>query len=71
MKKFGNTAKKISAVLDVIGKGERLRVQDIAARLRNIGYRIEEGQLSMFIYYYMLYKHLQRERANGVNYYFV
>ncbi len=71
MSKFGNTANKVRAVLSVMREGEKLKVQEIAARLRSTGYRVQEGQLSMFIYYYMLYKHVQRERANGVNYYFI
>jgi hypothetical protein len=70
MKKFGNTANKIKAILSVVDSGERLKGRDIAERLIGQGYEAREGDINMFIYHYMLYKYLHRERVDRVNYYF-
>lgn len=67
--KFGNTANKIKAILSVIHESERVKSRDIASRLKNLGYRVNESQINMFIYHYMLYKHLDRQRIKGVNHY--
>lgn len=70
MKKFGNTANKIKAIMSVVDGSERLKGRDIAERLIRQGYEAREGDINMFIYHYMLYKHLHRERVDRVNYYF-
>ena len=70
MKKFGNTANKIKAIMGVVDSGERLKGRDIAQRLIKRGYEVKEGDINMFIYHYMLYKYLHRERVDRVNYYF-
>ena len=70
MKKFGNTANKIRAILNVVDSGERLKGRDIANRLKTQGYEARDGNINMFIYHYMLYKYLDRERVNGINYYY-
>ncbi len=70
MKKFGNTANKIKAILDVVDNGERIKGRDIAGRLKGLGYDAKEGNVNMFIYHYMLYKYLDRERVKGINYYY-
>jgi hypothetical protein len=67
--KFGNTANKIKAIISVIRKNEKVKGRDIAKRLSRLGYKTDEGHINMFIYHNMLYKHLKRERINGVNYY--
>jgi hypothetical protein len=70
MKKFGNTANKIKAIMSVVDSGERLKGREIARRLIKQGYEAKEGDINMFIYHYMLYKYLHRERVDRVNYYF-
>lgn len=69
MRKFGNTAHKISIVLKAFRDGETLSGGEIARRIKRMGYRVNEGSLKMFIYYNMLYKYLQKEPINGVNHY--
>ncbi|MDI6655654.1 MAG: hypothetical protein QME59_07210 [Candidatus Hydrothermarchaeota archaeon] len=69
--KFGNTARKVNAILSVFRHGEKLRGREIVERIRGRGYRVNEGNLNMFIYYNMLYKYLQKEQIKGVNHYFV
>ncbi len=71
MRKFGNTANKIRAILNVIERGEGVSGRDIASRLKRKGYRVKEGNINMFIYYNMLYKYLTREKVKGINQYFV
>jgi len=70
MKKFGNTANKIKAILNVVDSDEKLKGRDIANRLKTQGYDARDGNINMFIYHYMLYKYLDRERVNGINYYY-
>jgi len=67
--KFGNTANKIKAILGVIKENELIKGSDIAHRLSEKGYTVEDGNINMFIYHNMLYKHLTRERIKGINYY--
>ncbi|MFH1775027.1 MAG: hypothetical protein ABH874_08760 [Methanobacteriota archaeon] len=67
--KFGNTARKVNAILGVFRHGEKLRGREIVERIRGRGYRVNEGNLNMFIYYNMLYKYLQKEQIKGVNHY--
>ncbi|MBU2560553.1 hypothetical protein KKA03_06625 [archaeon] len=70
MRKFGNTANKIRAIMSVVDdSGERLKGREIAKRLEIQGYEVKEGDINMFIYHYMLYKYLTRERVDRVNYY--
>ncbi|WP_456474966.1 hypothetical protein [Candidatus Pyrohabitans sp.] len=69
MKKFGNTANKVRAILEVIQPGEVVNGRTIAERLAERGYRVNEGHIKMFIYYNMLYRHLRKVRINGVNHY--
>jgi len=70
MKKFGNTANKIRAIMGVVDVGEGLKGRDIAVRLKRRGYEVREGNINMFIYHYMLYKYLDRKRVKGINYYY-
>lgn len=67
--KFGNTARKVNAILDVLRRGEKLSGEEIAERIKGMGYRVNEGNLKMFIYYNMLHKYLQKEQIKGVNRY--
>lgn len=69
--KFGNTANKIRAILDVVEKANGISGKEIASRLKTKGYRAEEGNINMFIYYNMLYKYLTRKKVGGINQYFV
>ncbi len=69
MRKFGNTANKVRGILDVVREGEKVTARVIAGRLRVMGYRAKEGHIRMFIHYYMLHKHLERVRVNGINHY--
>ncbi len=69
--KFGNTANKIKAIISVIRSGERINGRGIATRLIRRGYDVDESHINMFIYHYMLYKHLARERVRGTNYYYL
>jgi hypothetical protein len=71
MKKFGNTANKINAILSAINHGERLTGRQIAERIKKMGYRVNEGNIKMFIYYNMLHKYLAKESIKGVNYYYL
>lgn len=70
MRKFGNTANKVKAILSVVDSGERLKGRDIARRLIKQGYDANESNINMFIYHYMLYKYLDRERVDRINYYY-
>lgn len=67
--KFGNTARKVHAILNVFEHGERLSGREIVERIKRRGYRVNEGNLKMFIYHNMLYKYLQKEQIKGVNHY--
>lgn len=67
--KFSNTARKINAILNVLRRGEKLSGEEIAERIKSMGYRVNEGNLKMFIYYNMLHKYLQKEQIKGVNHY--
>ncbi|WP_457555971.1 hypothetical protein [Candidatus Pyrohabitans sp.] len=69
MKKFGNTANKVRAILEVIEPGEVVDGRTIARRLAERGYRVNEGHIKMFIYYHMLYRYLRKVKINGVNHY--
>lgn len=71
MKKFNNTAEKINVIRNVFRQGEKLNGREIANRIKRLGYRVEEGNLKMFIYYNMLYKHLNKEYVNGTNRYYL
>jgi len=71
LKKFGNTANKIRAILSVVESGETVRGKDITNRLTKKGYRVKEGHINMFIYYNMLYKYVTRQKVNGINHYIV
>ncbi len=70
MKKFGNTANKIKAIMHVLNSGEKLNGKSIVSRLKDQGYVAKEGNINMFIYHYMLYKYLDRDRVKGINYYY-
>lgn len=71
MKKFANASERINAILGVFRENKRmLGGREIAENLRTKGYNVDEGELRMFIYYYMLHKYLGKERKNGVNIYF-
>ena len=69
MKKFGNAADKINVILSVFNEDERLKIRDIASRVKDMGYNIKDAHLRMFIYYNMIYKHLKKEDINGTNRY--
>ncbi len=71
MKKFGNTANKIKAILRVIRECEGASGREIAKKLAEEGYRVREGNINMFIYYNMLYKYVTRKKINGINRYFI
>ena len=70
MKKFGNAAGKVKAVLSVFDEGEKLKGKEICSRMQEQGYRVEDGHLKMSIYHNMLYKHLEKEDIKGVNHYY-
>jgi len=71
MKKFTNSSERINAILGVFREnGRKLGGREIAENLRVKGYNVDEGELKMFIYYYMLHKYLGKERKNGVNVYY-
>ncbi len=70
MKKFGNAAGKVKAVLSVFEEGEKLNGKEICIRMNEQGYRVADGHLKMFIYHNMLYKHLEKEDVKGVNHYY-
>ncbi len=67
--KFGNTANKVRAILDVFNDGEMLKGREITQRLARAGYRVNEGNIRMFIYHYMIYTYLKKEVVNGANHY--
>jgi repressor of nif and glnA expression len=69
VRKFGNTANKVRAILEVIEPGEMVDGRTIARRLAERGYRVNEGHIKMFIYYHMLYRYLRKVKINGVNHY--
>lgn len=70
MKKFGNTANKIKAILRVIQECEGASGREIVKKLAEEGYRVKEGNINMFIYYNMLYKYVTRKKVDGINRYF-
>ncbi len=67
--KFGNTANKIRAIVGVMRNNELVKGREISERLARLGYAVNEGHITMFIYHNMLYKYVERERVNGLNYY--
>ncbi len=69
MKKFGNTAVKINVIKSVFVEDEKLKGKEICERVRSMGYNVKDNNLKMFIYYNMLYKHLQKEDVKGINHY--
>ncbi len=69
LKRFGNTSHKINVILSVFSYGETLQGKEIADRVKQQGYRVEDTHLNMFIYHHMLHKHLQRIKVNGTNHY--
>lgn len=71
MRKFGNTADKVNVILSVFREGEKLKGKEIVDRIKNKGYKINDNNIKMFIYYNMLYEHLQKEEVKGVNRYFM
>ncbi len=68
-RRFRNTASKVKAILEVIKPGECVDGRTIARRLQERGYRVNEGNIKMFIYYHMLHRHLRRVKIKGVNHY--
>lgn len=70
LKKFFNVANKKDVILSVFEGKERLKGKEITKRIEEIGYRVEESSVKMFIYYSMLYQYLDKERIKGVNYYY-
>jgi arginine repressor len=70
VKKFGNTANKIKAILRVIQENDGASGREIVKKLAEEGYRVKEGNINMFIYYNMLYKYVTKKRINGINRYF-
>jgi len=69
MKKFGNTAIKTKAILGVFSDGEKLKGDEITERLVDQGYMAKNRNVQMFIYHYMIHKHLEKETIDGVNHY--
>lgn len=69
MKRFGNVTRKVNAILEVFGDGERLNGREIVGRLQKEGYHVNDAHLKMFIYYNMLYKYLRKEEVKGINQY--
>ncbi len=69
MKKFSNVASKVNEIVNVFTDGESLRGVEISHRLKSRGYKVKDANIRMFIYHRMLYKHLQKEAINGINYY--
>jgi repressor of nif and glnA expression len=69
MKKFRNIHDKLSNILGVFDKGEKLSSREIAERVQERGYRVTEAHLRTFIYHNMLYKYLTKEQVNGKNRY--
>lgn len=71
VKKFGNTANKIKAILRVIQESNGASGREIVKRLAEEGYRVKEGNINMFIYYNMLYKYVTKRKVDGINRYFI
>jgi hypothetical protein len=71
MRKFGNTANKIKAILRVIKENEGASGREIVRILAKEGYRVKEGNINMFIYYNMLHKYVTKKKVDGVNRYFI
>lgn len=70
MRKFGNTANKIRAILGVIRENEGASGREIVKWLAREGYRVKEGNINMFIYYNMLHKYVTKKKIDGINRYF-
>ncbi|RLG40014.1 MAG: hypothetical protein DRO01_04715 [Thermoproteota archaeon] len=62
VKKFKNKAHKTKVVLSVFNRGEKLTAQEIARRLRRLGYDINPRHLAMFIFYEMQHKYIRVEK---------
>jgi hypothetical protein len=71
MRKFGNTADKVNVILSVFREGEKLKGKEIVDRIKSKGYKVNDNNIKMFIYYNMLYEHLRKEEVKGVNRYFM
>ena len=71
MTKFKNILHKVKVVLNAFNGEEKLTGREIARRIIEMGYRVSEGHIKMFIYHYMLHKYLKKEMIRGVNYYFL
>ncbi|RLF61357.1 MAG: hypothetical protein DRN25_00510 [Thermoplasmata archaeon] len=69
--KFKNTPHKIKVILNAFRDGEKLTGDEIARRIRKMGYKVDPAHIKMFIYYHMLHKYLKKEVIRGVNYYFL
>ncbi len=67
--KFFNNSVKKDVILSVFGEGETLKGEEITKRISELGYRVKESNVKMFIYYHMQYQYLKKERIKGVNYY--
>lgn len=70
MKKFFNMSNKKDVIMSVFNGGEKLKGRQIAERIKELGYVVDESSVKMFIYYHMQYQHLLKERVKGVNYYY-
>ncbi len=70
MKKFFNTSDKKDVILSVFSEGEKLKGREIVKRIAELGYRVNESSVKMFIYYHMQYQYLLKDRVKGVNYYY-
>ena len=71
MTKFKNIPHKVKVILNAFNGEEKLTGREIARRINEMGYRVSEGHIKMFIYHYMLHKYLKKEVVRGVNYYFL
>lgn len=68
-KKFSNTSNKVDIIMSVFKSGETLKGREIVSRVEDLGYRVDESEIKMFIYYTMENQYLEKERKHGVNHY--
>ncbi|KKL72535.1 hypothetical protein LCGC14_2083960, partial [marine sediment metagenome] len=68
--KFFNTSDKKDVILSVFKTGDMMRGSVITKRIKKLGYRVDEQEIKMFIYYHMIHQYLEKEKIKGVNYYY-
>lgn len=68
-KKFANHNEKKRVIYGCATDGETLTRDQLADRVRGLGYDVDAKGMGMYIYHHMLHQYFTRENIKGVNYY--